>query len=63
MAPQRGIEHTSAFAPATELLLRAATSAPFEGRPMYAALRAIPIPDDVWQRLVDGAAALGITDL
>src|SRR6476619_7281488 len=29
-----------AFARATELLLRAATSAPFEGRPMYAALRA-----------------------
>src|SRR5438477_12277984 len=30
-----------AFARATQLLLRAATSAPVEGRPMYAALRAI----------------------
>ena len=35
------------FARAAELLTKAATSAPFEGRPMYAALRAIPIPDDV----------------
>src|SRR5207342_3782464 len=32
-----------AFARAADLLLEAATSAPFEGRPMYAALRAIPI--------------------
>src|SRR5580698_7930860 len=32
---------------ATELLLRAATSAPIEGRPMYAALLALPTPDDV----------------
>src|SRR6476619_7010817 len=39
-----------AFARATELLLRAATSAPFEGRPMYAALRAIPTPDDTVER-------------
>src|SRR5262245_3265520 len=38
------------FARATELLLKAATSAPFEGRPMYAALRAIPIPDHVVAR-------------
>src|SRR5262245_20970166 len=37
---------TPAFARATELLLRGATSAPIEGRPMYAALRSIPIPDD-----------------
>src|SRR5947207_8896437 len=41
-----------AFARATDLLLRAATSAPFEGRPMYAALRAIPIPDDGVARLL-----------
>src|SRR6476646_5308327 len=40
-----------AFARASELLLEAATSAPYEGRPMYAALRAIPIPDDVVARL------------
>src|SRR3954462_12858048 len=32
------------FARATELLTEAATSAPLEGRPMYAALRAIPFP-------------------
>ena len=36
-----------AFARAAELLLRAASSAPIDGRPMYAALRAIPVPDDV----------------
>src|SRR5881227_3454560 len=35
------------FARAAELLTKAATSAPWEGRPMYAALRALPIPDDV----------------
>src|SRR6266550_5330102 len=35
------------FARAAELLLTAATSAPFEGRPMYAALRAIPIPNEI----------------
>src|SRR2546423_8367420 len=38
---------SAAFARATELLVKAATSAPLEGRPMYAALRAIPVPDDV----------------
>src|SRR6188474_3754833 len=32
------------FARAAELLVRAATSAPVEGRPLYAALRALPIP-------------------
>jgi hypothetical protein len=35
------------FARGAELLIKAATSAPFEGRPMYAALRSIPIPDDL----------------
>src|SRR5689334_12358699 len=38
---------SAAFARATDLLSKAATSAPFEGRPMYAALRAIPVPDDM----------------
>jgi hypothetical protein len=38
---------SAGFARGTELLLRAATSAPFEGRPMYAALRALAVPDDV----------------
>jgi hypothetical protein len=47
-----------AFARATALLLKAATSAPFEGRPMYAALRAIPIPDDVVARLFHAASLL-----
>src|SRR5689334_2585519 len=39
------------FARAADLLLKAATSAPFEGRPMYAALRALPIPNGVVTRL------------
>jgi len=47
-----------AFARAAELLLRAATSAPYEGRPMYAALRALPIPDDVVARLFHAASLL-----
>src|ERR1700752_4736441 len=39
------------FARTVELLTKAATSAPWDGRPMYAALRALPIPDDVVTRL------------
>jgi hypothetical protein len=46
------------FARATELLTKAATSAPFEGRPMYAALRSIPIPEDVVARLFHAASLL-----
>ena len=46
------------FTRAAELLLEAATSAPYEGRPMYAALRAIPIPDDVVARLFRAASLL-----
>jgi hypothetical protein len=49
---------SSAFERAAELLLNAATSAPLEGRPMYAALRAIPIPDDVVARLFHAASML-----
>ena len=49
---------TLAFARATELLTKAATSAPCEGRPMYAALRSIPIPDDVVTRLFHAASLL-----
>src|SRR6478609_8624025 len=49
---------TPAFARAAELLIKAATCAPFEGRPMYAALRAIPIPDDVVARLFHAASLL-----
>jgi len=47
-----------AFARATELLMKAATSAPWEGRPMYAALRAISIPEDVVDRLFHAASLL-----
>src|SRR4051812_29328398 len=49
---------TPAFARATDLLLRAATSAPWEGRPMYAALRALPIPDEVVARMFHAASLL-----
>jgi hypothetical protein len=47
-----------ASARATELLTRAATSAPVEGRPMYAALRAVPVPDDPVVRLFHAASLL-----
>src|SRR3954451_21132760 len=47
-----------AFARGTELLLKAATSAPWEGRPMYAALRAVPIPEDTVTRLFHAASLL-----
>ena len=47
-----------AFARVTELLVKAATSAPLEGRPMYAALRALPIPVDVVTRLFHAASLL-----
>ena len=47
-----------AFARAAELLTKAATSAPYEGRPMYAALRALPIPADVVARLFRAASLL-----
>jgi hypothetical protein len=49
---------TPAVARAAHLLLKAATSAPYEGRPMYAALRAIPIPEDVVARLFHAATLL-----
>ena len=46
------------FARATDLLLEAATSAPIEGRPMYAALRALPPPQEVVARLFHAASLL-----
>jgi len=49
---------TPAFARATELLTKAAIGAPIEGRPMYAALRATPIPDDLVARLFHAASLL-----
>jgi hypothetical protein len=47
-----------AFARAADLLLKAATSAPVEGRPMYAALLALPVPDEVLARLFHAASLL-----
>lgn len=47
-----------AFARATDLLLKAATSAPIEGRPMYGALRSLPIPDGVVARCFHAASLL-----
>ena len=47
---------TPAFGRAAELLIKAATGAPLVGRPMYAALRTIPVPDDVVARLFHAAS-------
>jgi hypothetical protein len=47
-----------AVARGADLLTKAAVSAPYEGRPMYAALRAVPVPDDVVDRLFHAAALL-----
>lgn len=47
---------TTEFAVATDLLLAAAVSAPVSGRPMYAALLALPAPDDVVERLFHAAS-------
>ena len=49
---------SAGFARATELLTRTATSAPLEGRPMYAALRSLPVPDDVVARFFHAASLL-----
>lgn len=49
---------SSEVARATDLMLKAATSAPVEGRPMYAALRAIPIPVEAAARLFHAASLL-----
>ena len=47
-----------AFALVAELLMKAATGAPYEGRPMYAALGAIPAPDDEVARFFHAASLL-----
>jgi catechol 2,3-dioxygenase-like lactoylglutathione lyase family enzyme len=49
---------TRDFSRAVELLTRAATSAPLEGRPMYAALRTLPIPEEPVARLFHAASLL-----
>ena len=46
------------FARAVELLTKAATSAPLEGRPMYAALRTLPLPEEPVARLFHAASLL-----
>jgi hypothetical protein len=46
------------FARAVELLTKAATSAPVEGRPMYAALLALPMPEEAVARLFRAASLL-----
>jgi hypothetical protein len=47
-----------ACARVAELLTKAATSAPLQGRPMYAALRALPVPDDLVTRVFHAASLL-----
>jgi catechol 2,3-dioxygenase-like lactoylglutathione lyase family enzyme len=49
---------TPDFTRAVELLTRAAISAPLEGRPMYAALRALPLPEEPVARLFHAASLL-----
>jgi hypothetical protein len=44
------------FARATELLTKAAVSAPVAGRPMYAALLTLPVPEDPVTRLFHAAS-------
>src|SRR5215213_2791561 len=47
-----------AFGRAVELLTTAALSAQLEGRPMYAALRTLPVPDEPMARLFHAASLL-----
>jgi hypothetical protein len=49
---------TPGFARAVELLTKAATSAPLDGRPMYAALRGLPQPEEPVARLFHAASML-----
>ena len=49
---------TPDFTRAVELLTKAATSAPLEGRPMYAALRTLPLPEEPVARLFQAASLL-----
>ena len=49
---------TARFTRAVELLTAAAVSAPLEGRPMYAALRTLPVPDEPTTRLFHAASLL-----
>src|SRR4051794_2648838 len=53
-----GIVDAPGFARGVELLRKAATSAPSEGRPMYAALLALPMPEEPVTRLFHAASLL-----
>jgi hypothetical protein len=53
-----GLVDAPGFARALELLTKAATSAPLEGRPMYAALRTLTIPEEPVTRLFHAASLL-----
>jgi hypothetical protein len=49
---------TPGFARTVELLTTAAVSAPLDGRPLYAALRALPLPEEPVARLFHAASLL-----
>jgi hypothetical protein len=49
---------TPAFVRAAELLTAAGISAPLEGRPMYAALRTLPVPEEPVARMFHAASLL-----
>ncbi|MFJ7217967.1 MarR family transcriptional regulator [Amycolatopsis sp. NPDC098790] len=53
-----GLADDPGLARAADLLLKAATSAPVEGRPLYAALRALPVPEEPVARLWHAATLL-----
>jgi hypothetical protein len=52
------LSHGPEFIRAADLLTAAAISAPLEGRPMYAALRTLPVPDEPVARLFHAASLL-----
>jgi DNA-binding MarR family transcriptional regulator len=53
-----GLADTPGLARAADLLLRAATTAPTEGRALYAAVRTLPVPAEPLARLWHGANLL-----
>lgn len=54
----RDLVNTPRFERTANLLVAAATSAPVEGRPMYAALRSLPTPTNMVERLFHAASLL-----
>lgn len=52
------LAHTPDLTRTADLLSKAATSAPLEGRPMYAALRTLPAPEEPVARLFHAASLL-----